>query len=74
MEAYKVGDVVTLRSGGPKMTIKRFVGQNNDTWQGKANEQVLKIQGYKDGDLVCIWFEGTQLKEGVFPVETVQPA
>ncbi len=74
MEEFKIGDVVQLKSGGPRMTIKRFVGQGMDTWQGKANEQVLRIQGYKDGDLVCVWFEGNQLKDAVFPPETVQKA
>ena len=56
MEAIIIGDLVQLKSGGPRMTVKRIVGQGLDTWQGKTNEQVLKIQGYKDGDLVCIWF------------------
>jgi len=72
MEGITVGDMVELKSGGPKMTVKRIIGQGLDTWQGKTNEQVLKIQGYKDGDLVCIWFEGNKLHEGVFPLETLQ--
>lgn len=72
MEAIIIGDMVQLKSGGPRMTVKRIVGQGLDTWQGKTNEQVLKIQGYKDGDLVCIWFEENKLNEGVFPLETLQ--
>lgn len=72
MEELKVGDIVELKSSGPKMTVKRFIGQGHDTWQGKTNDQVLKIQGYKDGDLICIWFENNQLKDGIFPLETVQ--
>ncbi len=72
MEQFKVGDIVVLKSGGPRMTITRKNGQGTDTWQGKTNEQVLKIQGYKDGDLICVWFENNQLKEGIFPHETVQ--
>jgi len=72
METIIIGDLVQLKSGGPKMTVKRIVGHGLDTWQGKTNEQVLKIQGYKVGDLVCIWFEENKLNEGVFPLETLQ--
>lgn len=74
MDSYKAGDIVVLKSGGPKMTVKRLIGHGMDSWQGKTNEQVLKIQGYKDGDLICVWFENNQLKEGIFPHETVQAA
>ncbi len=72
MEAIIIGDLVQLKSGGPKMTVKRIIGQGMDTWQGKTNEQVLKIQGYKEGDLVCIWFEENKINESVFPLETLQ--
>ncbi len=72
MEVIIIGDLVQLKSGGPRMTVKRIIGQSLDTWQGKTNEQVLKIQGYKDGDMVCIWFEENKLNEGVFPVEALQ--
>ncbi len=72
MEAIIIGDLVQLKSGGPRMTVKRIVGQGLDTWQGKTNEQVLKIQGYKDGDMVCIWFEENKLNEGIFPLEALQ--
>jgi uncharacterized protein YodC (DUF2158 family) len=66
MEAIIIGDLVQLKSGGLRMTVKRIVGQ------GKTNEQVLKIQGYKDGDLVCIWFEENKLNKGIFALETLQ--
>ncbi len=69
MEVIIIGDLVQLKSGGPRMTVKRIIGQGLDTWQGKTNEQVLKIQGYKDGDMVCIWFEENKLNEGVFPLK-----
>ncbi|MDQ3683877.1 MAG: YodC family protein [Bacteroidota bacterium] len=72
MEVIIIGDLVQLKSGGPRMTVKRIIGQSLDTWQGKTNEQVLKIQGYKDGDMVCIWFEENKLNEGVFPLEALQ--
>ena len=47
MEAIIIGDLVQLKSGGPRMTVKRIVGQGLDTWQGKTNEQVLKYRGIK---------------------------
>ncbi len=72
MEVIIIGDLVQLKSGGPRMTVKRIIGQGLDTWQGKTNEPVLKIQGYKDGDMVCIWFEENKLNEGVFPLEALQ--
>lgn len=74
MEEYKVGDVVQLKSGGPKMTIKRFVGGANLSWQGKIHDEAIKTQGYKDGDLICVWFEHNVLKDAVFPAATVQKA
>ena len=72
MEEFKVGDVVQLKSGGPKMTIKRLIGQGTDNWQSRINEEAMKAIGHKNGDLVCVWFENNQLKDAVFPPETVE--
>ena len=56
---FKPGDVVKLKSGGPKMTIKK-IGPNN-------------LENAKD-DASCVWFEGNQLKDSRFPLETLVSA
>jgi len=55
----KVGDVVVLKSGGPKMTIKRIetvklLDSDNNTIMGHCN-----------------WFEKEQLQSKMFPLETL---
>lgn len=52
MDQFKVGDVVELKSGGPKMTV-----EDAESWPGKAK---------------CVWFEGTQAKDEIFPVATLR--
>lgn len=66
MEELKIGDIVQLKSGGPRMTIQRFIGQGSEHFGVKAIDEYYKMKGYKDGDAVCQWFEMNQLKDGVF--------
>jgi uncharacterized protein YodC (DUF2158 family) len=58
-QEFKVGDVVTLKSGGPDMTIedigKYGMGATNDSAK-------------------CVWFEKTNRKEGVFALPLLKPA
>jgi uncharacterized protein YodC (DUF2158 family) len=56
---FKIGDVVQLKSGGPKMTIENI---GNYAFSG------TKIMAN------CVWFEGTKQKEGVFALETLMKA
>ena len=57
-----------LKSGGPKMTIKRFVGDSNDV-STKVQDEALKIiRGNKTGDVVCQWFDDNISKNDIFPV------
>jgi len=56
---FKVGDIVSLKSGGPKMTIKkietvRYVGTEHDTIIASCN-----------------WFDKEQLQSKSFPLETL---
>ena len=57
-DAIKAGDVVRLRSGGPKMTVTNVgvpqFGSKTMVW--------------------CVWFDGTDKKEGTFPPEAVVEA
>jgi uncharacterized protein YodC (DUF2158 family) len=66
MEEIKIGDIVQMKSGGPKMTIQRFIGHGNEHIGVKATDEFYKMRGYKDGDVICQWFETNQLKDGVF--------
>lgn len=55
-EQFKAGDVVQLKSGGPKMTVKQ-VGNSGMT--GRLT-------------VWCNWFEGTKLMSGDFAPETLK--
>jgi uncharacterized protein YodC (DUF2158 family) len=69
MEQLKSGDVVQLKSGGPKMTIQRIIGSDRSNFGLIAADEFMKINGYKEGDVVCQWFEGSSLKNGTFKIE-----
>ena len=68
MQELKSGDIVMLKSGGPKMTIQRFVGDSKDV-STKVQDEALKIiKGNKTGDVVCQWFDDNVSKNDIFPV------
>jgi uncharacterized protein YodC (DUF2158 family) len=71
MEILKVGDVVQLKSGGPKMTVQRIIGADKSNMGLRALDEALKIQGYKTGDIVCQWFEGNTIRDAAFRAESV---
>jgi uncharacterized protein YodC (DUF2158 family) len=71
MEILKIGDVVQLRSGGPKMTVQRIIGSDNNNIGLKAGDEFLKLRGFKDGDVICNWFEGSSLRDGTFKIESL---
>lgn len=55
----KSGDVVVLKSGGPSMTIDRFV------WNAYKNEFYLdKVE--------CVWFDNTALKREEFQITSLE--
>ncbi len=74
MEQLKMGDVVQLKSGGPKMTIQRIMGSDKSNFGVKAADEFLKLSGYKDGDVICQWFEGNSLRDGTFKTESLNRA
>lgn len=51
MKGFEIGDVVQLRSGGPRMTVHSLVS---------------------DGDVVCQWFEESEVHEENFPNEVLK--
>ncbi|MDZ4711865.1 MAG: DUF2158 domain-containing protein [bacterium] len=67
----KSGDIVMLKSGGPKMTIQRFIGDSKEV-STKVQDEALKIiKGNKEGDVVCQWFDGNVSKNDIFPVDSL---
>ncbi len=56
---FKIGDVVMLKSGGPKMTI-----QNMGDY---GHHDISHARG-----LWCVWFEGTSKIQGAFHPDSVE--
>lgn len=71
---FKIGDIVQLKAGGPKMTVQRFIGETSEVSLQTAGEFIQKIRGFKDGDVICQWFDGSALQEGVFSKESLKLA
>lgn len=66
---YKIGDIVQLKSGGPQMTVQRIVGSDSSNLLIKAADEFMKSQGFREGDIVCQWFNGNKLESGTFKAE-----
>lgn len=61
MLEIKAGDVVTLKSGGPKMTVTDIVDSSTDG------------SGLKSAN--CVWFDsGNKPQSQVFPLHAIQSA
>ena len=56
---FRAGDVVQLKSGGPKMTIDGIDKYGMGATHDSAN---------------CVWFEGTKRKQAVFELITLTKA
>jgi uncharacterized protein YodC (DUF2158 family) len=60
---FKIGDVVVLKSGGPKMTVEK-IGPRN------SNDPDIVAR--------CLWFDNVQgneqVKDGQFVPDTLKPA
>ncbi|WP_305838743.1 YodC family protein [Photobacterium leiognathi] len=53
---YEIGKIVTLKSGGPTMTIKSEDRDYNGNWKGTYE---------------CQWFAGKKLERGSFPHDSL---
>jgi uncharacterized protein YodC (DUF2158 family) len=60
MPEFKKGDVVKLKSGGPKMTI------DDISEYGSGNNSNMRA--------ICIWFDGGERNEGSFRLDTLEIA
>lgn len=56
MDALNKGDVVQLKSGGPRMTITALGNYSGGLSTGPEN------------GAACVWFDGKSQKEAVFDV------
>ena len=54
--AFNIGDIVKLKSGGPDMTVKEVLTNLADQFNGSYR---------------CQWFAGKKLDVGVFPQESL---
>jgi len=57
-DAFKPGDVVTLKSGGPKMTVAQV---GNAAMSGEPT-------------VWCVWFDGVKKLEETFPPDALKAA
>lgn len=62
-----IGDVVFLNSNPEVlMTVQYVLGMEPKGPQEKVLNSQMKMGGYVDGDVYCTWFDGKNLKNGVF--------
>jgi uncharacterized protein YodC (DUF2158 family) len=57
-ETFNAGDIVKLKSGGPRMTVENL---GRDSRSGASR-------------VTCTWFEGGDVKSHVFPAEALERA
>lgn len=70
---FKPDDLVRLKSGGPVMTVHHRIGQPHDLPILQTVDESLRLRGFSDGDLVCVWYEGQELKVEPFSAELLDP-
>lgn len=51
------------------MTVIRVIAVDGD----ETNQFLTTIAGHKPGDVACVWFDGSEKKEGVFTPEALEP-
>jgi uncharacterized protein YodC (DUF2158 family) len=72
MEELKTTDIVQLNAGGPKMSIIRFIGADISHSQLRTADDILRMQGFVDGDVICQWFVDDKLHSGTFKRESLK--
>lgn len=62
-----IGDVVYLNSNpAVLMTVLYVLGTEPKGFQDKTITYQMKMQGYKEGDVCCNWFENGKLQTSFF--------
>jgi uncharacterized protein YodC (DUF2158 family) len=64
-DKYKTGDIVQLKSSGPKMTVVRYLRSHIPGLDADEDSGV-KVR--------CQWFAGAKLESGDFLEDSLQPA
>lgn len=59
-QKFRRGDLVTLRSGGPVMTVDR--------------EAALSWLGSAPTEIICVWFDGSKKVQESFSIKSLKPA
>ena len=55
------------------MTVHHRIGEMDEPPIIKTVDESLRLRGFSDGDLVCIWYEGQELKVEPFSAELLDP-
>lgn len=51
------------------MTVHRVIGHKSDNTRIAMEDKILKMAGFKDGDVICQWFVRTKMKSSTFKTE-----
>lgn len=67
MIQFEEGQVVELKSGGPRMVITAIIGSGKHPYDNLA-----KSQGYADGDVSCEWFYNNKRETAIFRASSIK--
>ena len=65
-------DIVRLKSDGPNMTVQRVIGEPSDGLAELDRDAEATMQGFRDGDVFCQWFDGNKLSSAAFSTASLE--